>query len=290
MTVAKRDGLAYLRTGLVLGRVSNLPTVWSNCVAAWWISGGGTLGPLLGVCLGASFLYLGGMYLNDWFDADFDRQHRPSRPIPAGQISAAAVGRIGWTWLALGVLALVLAGANHWLVPALVAAIVIYDVAHKAATLAPILMGGCRFLLYLVAASVTDDGIAGLAVWSGLALAAYVAGLSFVARQESSRGRIAWWPPVLLLVPVTLALIANTGVYRDLAVGLSLLLAIWILVSVGPALSTPNPDTPALVCKLIAGITLVDLLAVGGEPLVSLYAFAALFGLTRLAQRYVPGS
>ena len=30
-----------LRTLLVLGRASNLPTVWSNCFAGWLLGGGG---------------------------------------------------------------------------------------------------------------------------------------------------------------------------------------------------------------------------------------------------------
>ena len=85
----------YLRTLLVLGRVSNLPTVWSNCLAGWLISGPGSIGALLLLCGGATALYIGGMYLNDAFDADFDRQFRRERPIPSGAISVTAVWRIG---------------------------------------------------------------------------------------------------------------------------------------------------------------------------------------------------
>ena len=32
---------SYLRTLLVLGRASNLPTVWSNCLAGWLLGEGG---------------------------------------------------------------------------------------------------------------------------------------------------------------------------------------------------------------------------------------------------------
>ena len=80
-----------LRTLLVLGRTSNLPTVWSNCLAAWWLGGGVQLGALAGVLLGTTLLYLGGMYLNDAFDAGFDAQYRRERPIPSGAISAGQV-------------------------------------------------------------------------------------------------------------------------------------------------------------------------------------------------------
>src|SRR5687768_18320093 len=81
----------YLRTLLVLGRASNLPTVWSNCLAGWILGGEGQWSGLMLLMLGGTFLYLGGMYLNDAFDSEFDRQHRPERPIPSGAISLGEV-------------------------------------------------------------------------------------------------------------------------------------------------------------------------------------------------------
>ena len=66
---------------LILGRISNLPTVWSNCLAAYILSEGGVsetveIEKFILLNLGATFLYLGGMFLNDAFDANFDRKHR----------------------------------------------------------------------------------------------------------------------------------------------------------------------------------------------------------------------
>jgi len=51
-----------LHTLLILGRVSNLPTVWSNCLAGWWLSGGGNFWKLALLLAGASALYTGGMF------------------------------------------------------------------------------------------------------------------------------------------------------------------------------------------------------------------------------------
>src|ERR1043166_9840735 len=76
--------MSILRTFLILGRVSNLPTVWSNCLAGWWLGGGGEVGNLPFLFIGATLLYLGGMFLNDACDAEFDRQHRRERPFPSG--------------------------------------------------------------------------------------------------------------------------------------------------------------------------------------------------------------
>src|SRR5262245_8978384 len=104
MIIAQTSPAAYLRTLLVLGRVSNLPTVWSNCLCGWLLSGASTMDRFFLLCLGATFLYLGGMYLNDAFDAQFDQQHRSERPIPSGAISVTAVWQWGLSWLALGML------------------------------------------------------------------------------------------------------------------------------------------------------------------------------------------
>src|SRR5262245_55028336 len=91
-----------IRTFLVLARASNLPTVWTNCLAGWMLAGGGDWRRLLALCVGASFLYTGGMFLNDAFDADFDQKHRPMRPIPSGAIKLRDVWVWGFVWLVLG--------------------------------------------------------------------------------------------------------------------------------------------------------------------------------------------
>src|SRR6266404_5363250 len=84
----------YWQTLLILGRVSNLPTVWSNCLAGWLLGGGGTAWILVVICLGATCLYVGGMFLNDAFDVEFDREYRRERPIPSQQITLEEV----WRW------------------------------------------------------------------------------------------------------------------------------------------------------------------------------------------------
>ena len=91
-----------VRSLLILGRVSNLPTVWSNCLAGWWLGGGGNTWKLPFLFCGVTLLYIGGMYLNDAFDADFDQQHRRERPIPSGAVSLSVVWRLGFGFLLLG--------------------------------------------------------------------------------------------------------------------------------------------------------------------------------------------
>src|SRR5208282_6629970 len=121
-----------LRALLALSRVSNLPTVWSNCLAGWWLGGGENFANLPWLFFGVSALYVGGMYLNDAFDVDFDRQHRPERPIPSGAISLPVVWGWGLAWLGLGALSLIFIGKTTGaLALVLILCIIIYDATHK---------------------------------------------------------------------------------------------------------------------------------------------------------------
>ena len=84
------------QTLLRLGRVSNLPTVWTNVIAGTTIANAAAnIVDVALVGLAMTGFYVGGMYLNDFFDRDIDARVRPGRPIHAGDISAGAVSAIG---------------------------------------------------------------------------------------------------------------------------------------------------------------------------------------------------
>jgi 4-hydroxybenzoate polyprenyltransferase len=197
------------RAYLLLARVSNLPTVWSNVLAglasvpvAFAVvdparsfpppdSGSRALAMLL---LSASCFYTGGMFLNDAFDAPFDRTARPERPIPREEVAVSEAFAIGGALLTLGLALLLPWRAALGFGVALAAAIVIYDVTHKRARVAPIVMGACRGLVYLTAAA---TGVVTAAAWIGAGvMLAYVAGLTVVARRAGADAR--WLIPALI--------------------------------------------------------------------------------------------
>jgi 4-hydroxybenzoate polyprenyltransferase len=279
-----------LRTFLVLGRASNLPTVWSNCLAGWWLGGHTSLGKLPFLLAGTSLLYVGGMYLNDAFDVNFDRQRRKERPIPSGAISLGAVWKLAVLWFALGLACLFGAGVTTGeLGVMLLVCILLYDAIHKVITFSPLFMGACRFFVYLVAAS-TGGGAAGWAIWCGLALASYIVGLSFLARRESARERIPYWPLLFLAGPIALAFLMNTHEYRKSAALLSLVLGLWILRCLRPMLWSADRQIGRAVSGLLAGIVFVDWLAVADAPRTFGFVFIGLFGLAIVFQRFVPAT
>lgn len=280
-----------LRTLLVLGRVSNLPTVWSNCLAGWWLGGGGRWALLAWMCVGTSLLYVAGMFLNDAYDVNFDRQHRNNRPIPSGAISlmevwvwgvalmVAGIGSLCWMGKTTAVLALVLAGA-----------IILYDAVHKLISVAPIIMGLCRCLVYVVAASVAVNGVTGLSVWTGCALALYIMGLSFLARKEALWAPVAAWPVVLLAAPIALALLADDTEVRGRAILLAAVVGIWIVGSLRLTFGRGQPQVGKTVAKLLAGIVLVDLLAAPDLPQPWILLFPIWFVLALLLQKLAPAT
>src|SRR5690625_3812244 len=93
-----------LRMHLVLGRVSNLPSVWSNALSGAALAGAG-LGSSswLVLMLALSLFYTGGMYLNDAFDAEVDARERATRPIPMGEIGRGTVYLFGSARLVNGI-------------------------------------------------------------------------------------------------------------------------------------------------------------------------------------------
>jgi len=283
--------VSYLRTLLVLGRVSNLPTVWSNCLAGWLLGGGGNWHLFTLLCLAATCLHAGGMFLNDAFDVEFDRRHRGERPIPARAITEAEVWRLGTLWLGVGMFLLIVTNRTAAsLGVVLLACILLYNVVHKFVGWAPLLMAACRFFLYLTAAATGDAGVTGHAMWGAFALAFYIAGLSFVARVESTGGVASHWPLLLLATPVGLAMVVNGGEFALNATLLSCLLLSWLLHSLGPLLSREKRDVGAGVSRLLAGIVLVDLLAVADAPVELGAGFLVLFLLALLFQRFIPAT
>ncbi|HAB19581.1 MAG TPA: UbiA family prenyltransferase [Verrucomicrobiota bacterium] len=278
------------RTLFVLGRASNLPTVWTNCLAGWWLGGGGPTWDIVRLCVGASLLYVGGMYLNDAFDAEFDRQYRRERPIPAGLIREDRVWQIGASLLAAGAVLLISLGWITAIFAAfLVGAIVLYDALHKALALSPLLMAACRFLLYPLASSAAEQGVTGRSIWSGIALAGWIVGLSYVAKRESTTGRFQRWPLLVLALPLFFAALSNNGPWRLYGLGVGFLVAAWAVWCLRHTLVEGGRNLGLTVSGLLAGICLVDWLAVL-PPWTGSAVFLGCFVASLLAQRFVPAT
>ena len=297
-----------LRALLVLGRVSNLPTIWSNCLCGWLIGVGHSdsfrmdWAMFAWLAIGAAAMYLGGMVLNDVCDVAFDREHRPERPIPSGEIAEKTVWYLGIGLLAVGTgLLAIPGGATALLALALFNCILLYNFIHKKTEWSPGLIAVCRLLLVVLAAcfafGTTGEKVAffvhlhsGAAVWTALVLFAYVAGLSCLAKVESADGPVRYWPCALLALPVVLALMVNVGDARKDALLVGAILVLWAVRCLRSTFWAEQRDIGRTVGGLLAGIVLVDLLAVAHAPTEVAAVFLGLFVLALAAQRWVPAT
>lgn len=169
-------------------RVPNALTAAADVLAGFGAAGGAfhenrAALPLL--MAASALLYAGGVALNDVVDADEDRRHRPSRPIPSGAIERSRAAVVA---LAAGCAGLLLAasGGAATLLTALglVAAILAYDLLLKRSGPAGALaLGVCRALNMGLGASLAASSAFALPQ-PAFAFGAYVTALGAVGLGE----------------------------------------------------------------------------------------------------------
>jgi hypothetical protein len=280
-----------LRPVLRLGRVSNLPTVWTNTLAGAVLAGAAGFGVQFAVMLAAfSLFYTGGMFLNDAFDAAFDAAQRPERPIPSGEVSRREVFGWGYGMMAAGVALLAWIGVAPALAGlALAVAITYYDWNHKGNVFSPVVMGICRVLVYVAAGLCITLALPD-ALWIGAALMlCYLIGLTYVAKQENLGSVENLWPLLFLAAPVAYG--AWLALAQPVAGVFWLLFSGWMLVALWFLRRRRKGDIPRAVVSLIAGISLLDALLIAGTGSLALAVLAlAGFGVTLFFQRYISGT
>jgi 4-hydroxybenzoate polyprenyltransferase len=294
-------GVALLNLGLALrlGRISNLPTVWTNVLVGVMLCGGSHADPRLALLvLALSLFYVGGMFLNDAFDRGFDAKHRPERPIPSGQVSAQEVFIAGFGLLALGMAGVALAsrgpeGTPAWpavaAAAALAVAIVFYDAHHKGNPLSPLIMGLCRVLVVFTAAFTLTTLLPATVMLAATALLCHLIGLTYIAKQEHLDRIGSLWPLGFLALPVLYGFVLALS-----APAVWALLALYagvLVYSLNLLRRRARGDVPRAVVTLIAGMSVLDgvMLAGSGHVVPAVLAVAA-FLLTLILQRWVSGT
>ena len=218
---------------LDLCRVSNLPTVWTNVLAAVVLSGVDFSWPnFLFLLLSLSLFYSGGMCLNDLCDAVPDRLHKAFRPIPSGRISVRNALLFTAFLFVLALLVLLFLPYRVSLLTGilLLILIVVYDGIHKGHPSSVILMGGCRFMVFIVSSLAVSGKVNVLVLAAGFLQLVYVLIITIVSRYEGSSGKDFSFP----VIPVMLASIS-------LIDGLMMALfasPFWFLAGLGGALLT----------------------------------------------------
>lgn len=264
-------------------RVANLPSVVTNVCAGALLAGGKQAAiPLTTACLCGVLLCLGGNLLNDWADRRWDAHHRPERALPRGlfrpgtylmaALFSIAAALVTAAWFARDSLAAILP---------LIACIALYTWLHKKTPLAILPMAACRALLP-VAGALAAGGVSFPALFYSSALFLYIAGLSMFARGESRNetgGKP--WLAACFLAGVMAASIAGFSIFL-----VPLIFFFWWL---SPVVLRRKWSVGTKVSRLLAGITLLDLLAItrstAGGGWLTVLGFLAAFGAAVLLQR-----
>jgi UbiA prenyltransferase family protein len=286
------------RVYLRLGRVSNLPTVWTN-VLAGVILAGGTLefGRYAVLAAALSLFYEGGMFLNDAFDREIDARERPERPIPAKLIRAGEVFAIGYGMFAVGLGLLAFHAqvwgrgglASTWSGVLLAGVITYYDAQHKANPLSPLVMGLCRVLVYVTAALAVTARLEAPLIGGALVLLSYLIGLTYVAKQENLSEYRNLWPLLFLFAPFAYAAPAVTRSVSAAVIYAGFLGLVGYAISLLVRRRVGN--IPRAVISFIAAISLLDALLIAGHGESAVAWLATLGFLATLAlQRYVRGT
>lgn len=295
-------------TGLIaLSRLSNLPTIFTNCFAGVSLvhpaalSRPGEWGP---VCGGLCALYCAGMILNDICDRKADAAERPERPLPSGSVSVKTATIMTAALFLAGIL---LAGRTPEAmicVLLLGGLIMAYDFFHRGNPAAPLLMGSCRSCVYLAsgyaitaATPMSPTPAAGAAaapasLWLPAALLGVtVACITGIAAKEAvAKHRPSAVPGAILAL--TAAFLAGTSFSNPLAFSAALLLLGWVLFSLSFAYRKHMAGGAArATAHLLAGICLLDAVFIFHSGRND-YGFAALalFVVTLIAHRRVRGT
>jgi 4-hydroxybenzoate polyprenyltransferase len=272
---------------LQLARVSNTPTVVSNAVA------GAVLASIVAevstvalVAVAMALFYTAGMILNDVLDEEIDSVQRPERPIPSGVVSRQAAIVAVTVLFVVGEGLLLVEGVEPFLAGlGLVALIVLYDAWHKGNALSPVLMGGCRALVYVIAGLAVAGEVSG-ELWGAAALLlVYVIGLTQVAKVEGG-GILGAWPYAAVFAPVIYWAVQVPTGERDLVLAAFF---IWVVLALRAA---RGGQIGRAVGGLIAGIALFDACAVASVEgsVAALAVCLAAFAATTVLQTKIAGT
>ncbi len=304
---------------LATGRISNLPTVWCNVLVAFLLV---QLAPamfgdfpssifsvplLLVTCIAASCLYVGGCFLGDAVDVEFDKTHKPTRPIPMGVLDRNKIYGYAAFLLSTGIVlpfAYIKFSTGSFapsvLVTALLlaGAIIIYSLWHKRSPWIGLpFIGACRFFLVVFGAFVA---LATRNEWVGynLIIYAFLVGLyticfASVARSESSPKPVTWRKSlmvIMLLLPLiglsfNFDLISN-GACSPSTLAALLLYWLWMI----SAFRKINSNKGQFVSMSLAGFCLLDATFAAQFGWPWLLVGLALFGLSNLLQKWAPAT
>ena len=272
---------------------------------------GGAVGnlPLILVAVAGCMLYVGGCYLGDAVDVEFDQENKPTRPIPSGVISKAAVVGIGWAWMIGGLVCFSFAGDEvdiALIIGAVPLAffILMYAWSHKSTPFLGLpLIGACRMWLVFSAyaafaygAQYLEDftpkeeiNMNPILIIAG-SVGIYTICFASVARSESNSKKVSL-PNLLKLIMLLLpcSVFAMVEPVQETLVYFAVTYIVyttWLSI----AFRQIHQNKGAYVSKCLAGFALLDMVLLSSTGLMNIILCLVLFGLALILQKIAPAT
>lgn len=205
--------ISDIRVYLQLMRAPAMFTALSNILAAHLIlTRGHVQWPELLLLLGSTAaLYSGGMVLNDWFDYRVDLLERPARPLPSGRIARGHALFFGVLLLMCGTGLAAMAGvASFYTALGIAALVLLYDGVMKNTGAGGLVMGGCRYLNWLLGFSLLP--LTETALMIPVPVFLYITALTLLSREEvaaNNRTTVIYTAGGIMLAALALIWIAT---------------------------------------------------------------------------------
>lgn len=289
LTIGKTNGISPISSWLRLSRLSSLPTVWANVFTGVALASKQSTAVNTDVvfyaCVAMSFAYLVGMFLNDVFDAQFDKRFRKERPIANGEVSIKSVTIMTIVFILSCLFLMFYAAANTgqsstqalFSTVALFGCIILYNASHKSNPLSPVVMGACRALIYTSCALLASSALPLPVLIAAVLLWCYVIGTNYMLKQGPIKLIQDTWPVAVLIVPLT-----YTGylTWNNPVAAVPFVIFASSVVSAIYLFNKRRPgDVPIAAVMLISAMALIDsiLLFTHGFPELAIAALACWF-------------
>lgn len=263
---------------------------------------------LILLMVAGSLVYVGGCYLGDAKDVEFDRANKPDRPIPSGILSRRLVWALGWSMMLGGLICFFYAGDNLQIafttgaLP-LAFCIVFYALLHKSTPILGLpLIGACRAMLIFSAYVAVSyrfhiDQTMEMSVEldyvkvgsAAIAMALYTICFASVARLESSDRKVG---APMALKAIMLFLPCSTFLYHDFSTQLAVFLTSLVLYTawLSFAFREIHRNKGIYVSRCLAGFALLDMVLISPAGWVNALLCFGLFLAALGLQKWAPAT